>query len=529
MSSPSQRPKKKGAKSVAPAEDEAGPPPVDVETLLQAERARLAAEQLAASSAALHELAAEHAALQERARHEEREGREVAALFRAEMAAKAEALAAARAEVAAGAAAQAAAQEAASQREAALHAAFDQERQTLVVAAGALQAQLDAVAQWQHEREEALAAMDRLRRENARIQDEAGEKVRALQRRLYELGHAEGDDAEGGGRPGTSSSGEEGGGDLCLEADLHRLLAQNRRAADEMRQYGQEAEELQREMKALESERAALLRDAELAGEMEAQYAKRGTLQAREIRDQKSKITSLEKGLARMAAEFESEKAALEAGLRAQLADAAAEQNALRRLLQVRTKELRQVRRLAQEVLLQRSEVEAFLVSSIQQVRAEMAAEAAQCAAGSGELASSSSFRADSRAGAALGPALSMAGAAAAPVDRAPSSSSNSSSGRGSQLEAASPTAAAAVAPGALGGSSSTAGGAAGQVDIKQLSWQDRERILRLLFAKINRASQRPVVPAVVRTQALSEAQTEAPPLPPLRGLATETGPAGLA
>lgn len=54
--------------------------------------------------------------------------------------------------------------------------------------------------------------------------------------------------------------------------------------------------------------------------------------QAREIRNQKSKITSLEKGLARMAAEFEAEKAALETGLRAQLADSAAEQNTLRRL-----------------------------------------------------------------------------------------------------------------------------------------------------------------------------------------------------
>jgi len=156
----------------------------------------------------------------------------------------------------------------------------------------------------------------------------------------------------------------------------------------------QEAEELQREMQALEEERASLLRDAALAGEMEAQYAKRGTLQvqqyrsgdgyqaraaaptqgagrtlrgwlapctpilflpaqpptpllppsqhlsslfpihhcqAREIRDQKSRITTLENGLARMAAEFEAEKAALEAGLRAQLADAVAEQNTLRR------------------------------------------------------------------------------------------------------------------------------------------------------------------------------------------------------
>ena len=41
----------------------------------------------------------------------------------------------------------------------------------------------------------------------------------------------------------------------------------------------QEAEELQREMRALEEERAALLRDVQLREGLEQQYAKRGTLQ----------------------------------------------------------------------------------------------------------------------------------------------------------------------------------------------------------------------------------------------------------
>jgi hypothetical protein len=41
----------------------------------------------------------------------------------------------------------------------------------------------------------------------------------------------------------------------------------------------QEAEELQREMQALEAERAGLLRAVRLKEEMEQQYAKRGTLQ----------------------------------------------------------------------------------------------------------------------------------------------------------------------------------------------------------------------------------------------------------
>ena len=54
-------------------------------------------------------------------------------------------------------------------------------------------------------------------------------------------------------------------------------------------------------------------------------------MQAREIRSAHTKISTLEKGLAQMASDFEQEKVALEQGLRAQLADAAAEQNALRR------------------------------------------------------------------------------------------------------------------------------------------------------------------------------------------------------
>ena len=46
----------------------------------------------------------------------------------------------------------------------------------------------------------------------------------------------------------------------------------------------QEAEALQQEMKALEGERAGLLRDVALRQEMEAQYAKRGTLQVNSCR-----------------------------------------------------------------------------------------------------------------------------------------------------------------------------------------------------------------------------------------------------
>ncbi len=178
------------------------------------------------------------------------------------------------------------------------------------------------------------------------------------------------------------------------------------------------------------------------------------------------------------------------------------------RLLQVRTKELRQVRRLAQEVLLQRSDVEAFLVSSIQQARREMAAEAAAAAAGApgalqhapaagsplqilgppapagpasgGETVICSSPHANCGAGSALG----QMPLRPAPGESACTDSSSSSSSQ----PGVSPAAAAAATGGT--GSSSTASGTSGQVDISQLSWRDRERILRLLFSKINRANQ---------------------------------------
>lgn len=53
----------------------------------------------------------------------------------------------------------------------------------------------------------------------------------------------------------------------------------------------------------------------------------------------------------------------------AQVSAAGSEVDALRRLLRLKGREVQQLRHLAQEVLLQRSEVEIFLLSSLHQVR----------------------------------------------------------------------------------------------------------------------------------------------------------------
>ena len=256
------------------------PPPQPLPPLLPAtptRRARETQAQLEASQAAYEELCTEHRRLQEQQQHEEREGYEVAALFRREMLAKSGDLVALQAEVALGAAALQAAAAAAAQREAQLQAGFAAERQQLAGTAAALQEQLDGLAEFRQHKEGLEAELQRLREEGARAAEESADKVRtfhskrivlgpggdtraggqvarqarpaptcialhpwahlqvrALQRRLYQLeGDAEAEAAAGE----EGSSGADG--DLCLEADLHRLLAHNRKAADEMQQYSQ--------------------------------------------------------------------------------------------------------------------------------------------------------------------------------------------------------------------------------------------------------------------------------------------------
>jgi hypothetical protein len=68
-------------------------------------------------------------------------------------------------------------------------------------------------------------------------------------------------------------------------------------------------------------------------------------------------------------ADFAAERASVVSAATAQVNAAGSEVEALRRLLRLKGRELQQLRHLAQEVLLQRSEVEIFLLSSLHQVR----------------------------------------------------------------------------------------------------------------------------------------------------------------
>eukprot|EP00955_Chlamydomonas_euryale_P111011 366031-Chlamydomonas_euryale.AAC.15 len=211
--------------------------------------------------------------------------------------------------------------------------------------------------------------------------------------------------------------------DERLDASVKRILHQNRRMAEELKIHVQETDALQGEVRILEQERQRLMREVALKAELEGGFAKRGAQQHMVIKEAHSKIHALDASMQQLMADFEKERQALAKTTGAQVAEACAQADALRRLVKLKTRELKNVRRLAQEVLLQRSDVESFLLSSLHHVRKEVE--------------------------------------------------------RGS------------LKPGStVSGIGEAHGRITGRLDIKDLPWDDRERVLRLLFAKINNQAQ---------------------------------------
>mmetsp|Transcript_12897 Transcript_12897/g.15564 ORF Transcript_12897/g.15564 Transcript_12897/m.15564 type:complete len:487 (-) Transcript_12897:254-1714(-) len=297
-----------------------------------------------------------------------------------------------------------------------------------------LQKELSSLREFKERQLEIEAEMERLREDNEELRQAQEAKAAELERKFIEQNTKMKKEYEQKLEELKKSSEEDI--DERLDASVKRILQQNRRMAEELRLHVQETDELQREKRQLEEEKKKLIREVEIKREMEEQYAKRGSKQSREIRDNAAKVASLEKSLSTMMKDFDGERSTLKDRARSELETAKIEQQGLRRLLKLKTRELNNIRRLAQEVVRQRSDVESFLIDSLTFVRENAAEE---------------------RAGAiADGPTTS---GSLPSISGAPTGSQKSPK-------------------------------SSARLDIRDLSWEDRERVLRLLFSKINNASQ---------------------------------------
>lgn len=231
-----------------------------------------------------------------------------------------------------------------------------------------------------------------------------------------------------------------------LDSDTKRILLDNRRMGEELRFQQQEMEILQTEQQQLEDQNKKLARELELFIEKEKEYARLGSRRSRENKDLTAKVKALEGTITKMARDGDRARDELVAKTGGETEDMRLEVHALRQLIKLKNKELRTLKRLSETILSQRTEVETFFLEALEQVKSELRQRR--------EMTKKTASSLKGVMGASAGRSLKFP----------------------SIKDSGSPTA----AGGTLAG---------GKVDLKDLGLEDRERVLRLMFAKINSVS----------------------------------------
>ena len=247
-----------------------------------------------------------------------------------------------------------------------------------------------------------------------------------------------------------------------LDTDTRKIIADNKRLGEELRFQMQMAGDLQIDRNRLAETTKSMKRDIALLQEKDKEFARQSFRQTREVKASKTKAAQAEKRLAQAISEFENEKRRASNQASKKIEDLSIEVAALKRYVDTKDKEMKKMRRLAQTILNQRSEVEQYFLESLSYVKAEIR-EQRQKRHEQNLMQYKASMRAALKDGATAFPRIKTSGQLLA-----------ESMHEVSKLP---------VGPG-------------DKVDVSDLTWEDRERVLKLLFAKINAV----------------EAQADAPP-----------------
>ena len=193
---------------------------------------------------------------------------------------------------------------------------------------------------------------------------------------------------------------------------------------------------MKKEIEGLQTKNKNYKRDMMLNAETVEQYSKRQNQQNRKIKLLKSKIQILEKSLSQIVQDFEKEKTLLKYQNDQYIKEQQDDIYNLQEELKVQNRELKSVKGISQTVITQRSDVEQFFLEALEQIKEEIRKKLAE-------------ERKAQRYGAGL---------------TRPKNQENEKSG---EQESPNKT-------------------YADKVDLNDLDWEDRERVLRLLFSKIN-------------------------------------------
>ncbi|KAF7704392.1 basal body-orientation factor 1 [Silurus meridionalis] len=235
------------------------------------------------------------------------------------------------------------------------------------------------------------------------------------------------------------------------------VFKENVRLNEALGYHLKEAEELKRSNKALTEENASLTLDKETKKLMITDNVAQLAAQQSEISELRAKVATLEQKLALMVNECEQEKMAMQEKSLVTAQTSMVELEKLQKLLAMREREMSRVKRLAHSIVEQRTQLELFFHEALAHVKQEIITSQIHYRQEAKEAYQK--WMSEARRGKKDYPHIRT-------FNKAPHSTNNvytdlEEAERWSNLQTS-------------------------KVDISDLTWEQKERVLRLLFAKIN-------------------------------------------
>jgi hypothetical protein len=236
-----------------------------------------------------------------------------------------------------------------------------------------------------------------------------------------------------------------------LESDTKKIRAEHKQIEQDMKSFLQITVDLQKGKAKQEEIVKKLSREITLKRDKELVYTAQSNKKSAEIVQLQEKVNSLERSLSEVVRNFSKEQEVTKSHSKRVNKDLELEVAGLRKLALLKHKELTKLRKFSQRVLDERSDVEGYFLEALDQVKSEIR-----------KNRDNERRRQVLEYNARMRDATSNATGIKFPPVKAPF-----------QLNA-------------IEGHSMLPQTPSTTVDLRDLSWEDRERVLRLLFAKIN-------------------------------------------
>lgn len=245
--------------------------------------------------------------------------------------------------------------------------------------------------------------------------------------------------------------------------EAKKIVADNHRMFEELKFHHAEYANIQTEKNNMAMDLASSRREVSIFAEKEIEYAKQAYGRSKEIKILRERIDTLEKQQSVNIERFKVRAKELKSTVTRELEEATLDAAGLRRLIQIKNKELKHMKSLAATILNQRSETEQFFLESLQEVKEVITKERtkAQQEEKAAILAGLNIKKPNREvSGKTTFPALKIKGL----NNQMPAKSIREIDGE--QLE---------------------------KLSIKDLTWEDKELVLRVLFSKMNGSNQQTV------------------------------------